>query len=63
MFLKDDIFGLCLQWLEEQKNKASHFTQPFELNSDWQSSMSREAYGQKFRQIKKYLHQGDCYLV
>ncbi|AYB48516.1 aminodeoxychorismate synthase component I [Candidatus Williamhamiltonella defendens] len=54
---------LRLQWLEEQKNKASHFTQPFKLNSGWQSSMSRDAYGQKFRQIKKYLHQGDCYQI
>ncbi|STV39486.1 para-aminobenzoate synthase component I [Klebsiella pneumoniae subsp. ozaenae] len=35
----------------------------FALTSAWQSNMSRQQYGEKFRQIQAYLHSGDCYQV
>ncbi|HCU2192219.1 TPA: aminodeoxychorismate synthase component I, partial [Klebsiella variicola] len=31
--------------------------------SAWQSNMSRQQYGEKFRQVQAYLHSGDCYQV
>ena len=37
--------------------------QPFRLTSAWQSSMTREQYGLKFRQVQEYLKSGDCYQV
>jgi para-aminobenzoate synthetase component 1 len=36
---------------------------PFALTSAWRSNMSREQYGEKFRQVQAYLHSGDCYQV
>ncbi|HID9267057.1 TPA: aminodeoxychorismate synthase component I, partial [Klebsiella variicola] len=36
---------------------------PFALTSAWQSNMSRQQYGEKFRQVQAYLHSGDCYQV
>jgi para-aminobenzoate synthetase component 1 len=37
--------------------------QPFRLTSAWQSNMTREQYGLKFRQVQDYLKSGDCYQV
>ncbi|WP_145490928.1 aminodeoxychorismate synthase component 1 [Yersinia rohdei] len=50
-----------LIWLQQQKNTAA--PQPFKLTSRWQANMSREQYGEKFRQIQDYLHSGDCYQI
>lgn len=50
-----------LAWLEALTPQAS--AQPFRLTSEWHSNMSREAYGEKFRQIQAYLRSGDCYQV
>ncbi|WP_260864155.1 aminodeoxychorismate synthase component 1 [Citrobacter sp. Marseille-Q6884] len=49
-----------LNWLEQQQIRPA---EPFALTSAWQSNMSREQYGQKFRQVQHYLHSGDCYQV
>ncbi len=35
----------------------------FKLTSRWQSNLSREEYGERFRQVQEYLHSGDCYQV
>ncbi|AIR07214.1 aminodeoxychorismate synthase [Cedecea neteri] len=50
-----------LAWLEALKPRQP--AQPFRLISEWHSNMSREAYGEKFRQIQAYLSSGDCYQV
>jgi para-aminobenzoate synthetase component 1 len=50
-----------LAWLEALKPRQP--AQPFKLTSEWHSNMSREAYGEKFRQIQAYLSSGDCYQV
>lgn len=46
---------------------AAHYTSPetsaFTLHGDWQANMNRKQYGEKFRQIKEYLHSGDCYQI
>jgi para-aminobenzoate synthetase component 1 len=49
-----------LAWLE-----ALHATptKPFTLTSPWRSNMTREEYGEKFRQVQAYLQSGDCYQV
>ncbi|HBL4689174.1 aminodeoxychorismate synthase component 1 [Citrobacter sedlakii] len=47
-------------WLKSQHSPART---PFALTSGWQSNMSREQYGEKFRQVQAYLHSGDCYQV
>lgn len=47
-------------WLESQR-APTH--EPFMLTSAWQSNMSRAQYGEKFRQVQRYLHSGDCYQV
>ncbi|EMK5830554.1 aminodeoxychorismate synthase component 1 [Citrobacter sedlakii] len=47
-------------WLKSQRSPART---PFALTSGWQSNMSREQYGEKFRQVQAYLHSGDCYQV
>ncbi|WP_211843344.1 aminodeoxychorismate synthase component 1 [Raoultella ornithinolytica] len=49
-----------LRWLEAQSAAP---TTPFALTSAWRSNMSREQYGEKFRQIQTWLHSGDCYQV
>lgn len=49
-----------LQWLETQHTLTQ---QPFHLTAPWQSNMSREQYGEKFRQIQEHLLSGDCYQV
>ncbi|MEG0098407.1 MAG: aminodeoxychorismate synthase component 1 [Citrobacter sp.] len=49
-----------LNWLENQSTPTH---KPFALTSAWQSNMSREQYGEKFRQVQRYLHSGDCYQV
>ncbi|MFD3247350.1 aminodeoxychorismate synthase component 1 [Rahnella aquatilis] len=36
---------------------------PFRLHAPWQANMSREEYGEKFRQIQEYIHSGDCYQI
>ncbi|MGK2960089.1 MAG: aminodeoxychorismate synthase component 1 [Candidatus Malihini olakiniferum] len=35
----------------------------FELTTPWQSNMTRDEYGIKFRHIQAYLRAGDCYQV
>ncbi len=47
-------------WLESQQFSPQ---EDFTLTSDWQSNMTREQYGEKFRQVQEYLHSGDCYQV
>ncbi len=49
-----------LRWLQAQSRPAM---KPFALTSAWQSNMSRQQYGEKFRQVQAYLHSGDCYQV
>ncbi|MCT4710457.1 aminodeoxychorismate synthase component 1 [Enterobacteriaceae bacterium H11S18] len=49
-----------LVWLESLVVPAR---EPFRLTSGWQSNMTREQYGRKFRQIQEYLLSGDCYQV
>ncbi|WP_435945362.1 aminodeoxychorismate synthase component 1 [Dryocola sp. BD586] len=49
-----------LQWLESLSVPAR---EPFRLTSGWQSNMTREQYGRKFRQVQEYLLSGDCYQV
>lgn len=49
-----------LTWLNAQRT-ASH--SPFRLTTPWRSNMTREEYGEKFRQVQAYLHSGDCYQV
>ncbi|EGT4252857.1 aminodeoxychorismate synthase component 1 [Citrobacter amalonaticus] len=49
-----------LAWLESQQSPARV---PFRLTTDWRSNMTREQYGEKFRQVQAYLHSGDCYQV
>ncbi len=47
-------------WLAQQSAPTAL---PFALTSRWQSNMSRQQYGEKFRQVQAYLHSGDCYQV
>lgn len=49
-----------LSWLEAQRQPH---VEPFTLTSSWQSNMTREQYGAKFRQVQDYLLSGDCYQV
>lgn len=49
-----------LDWLLNQQGQSG---QSFALTSAWQANMSRETYGEKFRQVQAYLHSGDCYQV
>ncbi|HDG1682920.1 TPA: aminodeoxychorismate synthase component 1 [Kluyvera ascorbata] len=49
-----------LRWLEQQVTPVA---EPFALTSGWLSNMTREQYGEKFRQVQAYLHSGDCYQV
>jgi para-aminobenzoate synthetase component 1 len=49
-----------LAWLETQRSVV---TESFRLTSPWRSNMTREEYGEKFRQVQAYLQSGDCYQV
>lgn len=49
-----------LRWLDAQKPRPAA---PFRLTSPWRSNMSRESYGEKFRQVQAWLHSGDCYQI
>lgn len=49
-----------LDWLQAQQAPT---VEDFRLTGDWQSNMSREEYGEKFRQIQQWLLAGDCYQV
>lgn len=49
-----------LRWLQQQQAIPAA---PFSLTSAWQSNMTRESYGEKFRQVQTYLRNGDCYQV
>lgn len=51
-----------LRWLDEH-NRTRSAPAPFRLNAPWQANMSREQYGQKFRQIQEYIRSGDCYQI
>ncbi|WP_127959772.1 aminodeoxychorismate synthase component 1 [Serratia microhaemolytica] len=48
------------RWLTQQQPQPST---PFRLTSDWQANMTRAEYGEKFRQIQRYLRAGDCYQI
>lgn len=50
-----------LAWLENHTAPLASLA--FQLHGDWQANMSREQYGEKFRQIHEYLHSGDCYQI
>ena len=49
-----------LAWLQQQVALPSA---PFTLTSAWRPNMSRQQYGEKFRQVQAYLRSGDCYQV
>ncbi|WP_034944810.1 aminodeoxychorismate synthase component 1 [Erwinia oleae] len=49
-----------LDWLAAQRSPART---PFRLAGAWQSNMTREDYGEKFRRIQAWLRAGDCYQV
>lgn len=49
-----------LDWLLRQRASDAI---SLHLNSAWQSNMTRESYGVKFRQIKAWIASGDCYQV
>lgn len=53
-----DRLALYQQYLSET---PSH--QSFELQSPWQSNMSKEQYSDKFSAIERYLQSGDCYQI
>ncbi|WP_431222054.1 aminodeoxychorismate synthase component 1 [Serratia sp. L9] len=48
------------QWLSQQQTPP---TQPFALSGHWQTNMTRQQYGEKFRRIQAYLRSGDCYQI
>ncbi|GBU13198.1 aminodeoxychorismate synthase subunit I [Enterobacterales bacterium] len=50
-----------LTWLKQHASPRQFI--PFQLHGDWLANMSREEYGQKFRQIQAYLRSGDCYQI
>lgn len=50
-----------LAWLTAQRPASS--PAPFSLTSSWQSNMTRESYGEKFRQVQEWLRSGDCYQI
>ena len=49
------------QWLEQRSSVLPPV--PFRLTDSWHSNMSRQQYGEKFRQIQHWLRSGDCYQV
>lgn len=49
-----------LAWLSIQKSTKCP---AFELTSRWQSNMTRDEYGEKFRNVQQWLLEGDCYQV
>ncbi|WP_440904313.1 aminodeoxychorismate synthase component I [Catenovulum sp. SX2] len=49
-------------WLDKFNNQTEQAAS-FVLTSAWQSNMSKEAYQQKFDQVKNYLAEGDCYQI
>ncbi|WP_455813041.1 aminodeoxychorismate synthase component 1 [Pseudomonas graminis] len=49
-----------LAWLDAQQETPAV---PFQLTSAWQANMTREQYGEKFRQVQQWLLSGDCYQV
>ena len=53
-------YSARLNWLDAQ---IAPVVEPFRLTSAWRSSMTREQYGLKFRQVQEYLKSGDCYQV
>jgi len=50
-----------MRWLETHSQPPEF--EKFQLHGGWQANMSREQYGEKFRQIQEYLHSGDCYQI
>lgn len=49
-----------LAWLESHQASPK---EAFSLTSSWQSNMSREEYGERYRRVQAYLQSGDCYQV
>ncbi|MER2492858.1 aminodeoxychorismate synthase component I [Catenovulum sediminis] len=51
------------RWLQKFEQSTAQPAETFALTSDWQANMSEADYRDKFEQVKKYLHQGDCYQI
>ncbi|PLR40463.1 aminodeoxychorismate synthase component I [Chimaeribacter coloradensis] len=51
-----------LAWLEAQAALPAP-ADDFQLNGEWQANLSRQAYGERFRQVQAYLRSGDCYQI
>ncbi|XTZ40112.1 aminodeoxychorismate synthase component 1 [Salmonella enterica] len=47
-------------WLKAQTPQPG---EAFRLTSPWQANMTRAEYGEKFRQVQRWLQSGDCYQV
>ena len=56
---------LAQKLLTTQKNNdhSEKESTGFQLNSPWQSNMSRAEYGDKFQRVQSYLRSGDCYQI
>ncbi|WLS77119.1 aminodeoxychorismate synthase component 1 [Erwinia pyri] len=50
-----------LAWLKALK--PGRQADAFQLTSGWQSNMTREEYGEKFRRVQQWLQSGDCYQI
>lgn len=50
-----------LAWLKALK--PGRQAGAFQLTSGWQSNMTREEYGEKFRRVHQWLQSGDCYQI
>ncbi|WKZ90974.1 aminodeoxychorismate synthase component 1 [Chimaeribacter arupi] len=51
-----------LAWLDVQQARPAP-ADDFRLTGEWQANLSREAYGERFRQVQDYLRSGDCYQI
>ena len=49
--------------LAELMSSVSGPAAPFRLTTAWRANMTREQYGEKFRQVQQHLLAGDCYQV
>ncbi len=59
--------GMPQQILEQARDAflspAPESLTPFRLQQDWQSNLSRTAYGAAFRRVQAYIRAGDCYQI
>lgn len=51
------------QLYNELLNIKASGLEPFRLNSDWSSNMTKDEYKNKFEQVQEYLLSGDCYQI